>query len=337
MNFRLLISSLLFLFFSNQIFGQADSLILNNNNVLVGEIKDMDRGVLTMETPYSDSDFKVEWNGVKEIYTVTSFLITLSDGSRYNGSLETVESGKIRINDERETIIISHNELVFLKSVDDGFWSQLYASVDFGYSITRANNLKQLSLRSNIGYLAERWSADMSVNSVNSTQDSVEAIRRQDGNFTYRQFLPKDWFLIGQLSFLSNTEQKLDLRTNGKLGIGKYVIHTNTTYWAFQGGASFNNENFSSEAADKQSLEGFFGTELNLYDVGDLSLLTKVIAYPGITEKGRWRADFVFDTKYDLPLDFYIKLGFTLNYDNQPVVGASATDYVFQTTFGWEL
>jgi hypothetical protein len=56
-----------------------------------------------------------------------------------------------------------------------------------------------------------------------------------------------------------------------------------------------------------------------------------------MTESGRWRIDYSFDTKYDLPLDFYIKVGFTLNYDNQPVAGASKTDYVFQTTFGWEL
>jgi hypothetical protein len=46
--------------------------------------------------------------------------------------------------------------------------------------------------------------------------------------------------------------------------------------------------------------------------------------------------DFAFDTKYDLPLDFYIRLGLTLNYDNQPVEGAGETDYVFQTSFGWE-
>jgi putative salt-induced outer membrane protein YdiY len=122
-----------------------------------------------------------------------------------------------------------------------------------------------------------------------------------------------------------------------KIGLGKYLIHTNSTYWGVQGGGSFNNEEFSDESLSRQSAEGFFGTELNMYDIGDLNLLTKVVVYPSITESGRWRTDFNFDTKYDLPLDFYIRLGFTLNYDNQPVEGAPNTDYVFQTTFGWEL
>ncbi|OQX78479.1 MAG: hypothetical protein B6D61_05360 [Bacteroidetes bacterium 4484_249] len=138
------------------------------------------------------------------------------------------------------------------------------------------------------------------------------------------------------MSFLSNTEQKLDLRTVGKLGIGKYVIHNNHTYWGFEGGGTYNNENYWDKTDDKESWEGYFGTELNMFDIGDLSLLTKAMAYPSITEAGRWRADFNFDMNYDLPLDFYIKLGFSLNYDNRPVEGASETDYVLHTGFGWE-
>ena len=39
----------------------------------------------------------------------------------------------------------------------------------------------------------------------------------------------------------------------------------------------------------------------------------------------------------DLPLDIFIKLNYTLNYDNQPAIGATERDYVFQTTLGWEL
>ena len=53
---------LCFLMFTpNLIFAQADSLIMKNGDVIVGEFKDMDRGVLGIETDYSDSDFKIEW------------------------------------------------------------------------------------------------------------------------------------------------------------------------------------------------------------------------------------------------------------------------------------
>jgi hypothetical protein len=74
-----------------------------------------------------------------------------------------------------------------------------------------------------------------------------------------------------------------------------------------------------------------------MYDVGDLNLLTNVRWFPSFTEEGRNRVDFRFDVSYDLPKDFYIKTGITLNYDSQPAPGASETDYVIVTGFGWEL
>jgi hypothetical protein len=42
-----------------------------------------------------------------------------------------------------------------------------------------------------------------------------------------------------------------------------------------------------------------------------------------------------FNVKYDLLLDFYVKLDFTMNYYNQPADEARETDYVLQLGFGW--
>jgi len=87
----------------------------------------------------------------------------------------------------------------------------------------------------------------------------------------------------------------------------------------------------------RNSLEGFGGLEFNIFDIGDLDLKTSYMGYISITESPRFRSDFNFDIKYDFPLDFFINLGFTLNYDSRPIPGASTIDYVLQTTIGWEL
>ncbi|HEX5169260.1 MAG TPA: DUF481 domain-containing protein, partial [Cyclobacteriaceae bacterium] len=243
--FLLVVSVVIF----QQATAQTDSIIFKNGNFIVGEIKDLDKGVFTIETDYSDDDFKIKWNDVKEIYTDTYFLITLSDGRRYNGKLSTISPGRdLIIATSNEEVEIEHESLVFLKAVEGGFWSKFHASVDLGFSYTKANNLRQLSFASNIGYVAEKWSIDFSSNSVNSTQDEVEPIKRTDMIVTYRYFLPNDWFAFGDISLLSNTEQKLDLRTNGKGGLGKYIVHTNSKYWAVYTGLSFNNEKFSTES-----------------------------------------------------------------------------------------
>jgi len=57
----------------------------------------MDRGVLTIETDYSKDDFKVEWSGIKRIYSKSRFLISHKDGSRINGSFESRDDNLITI------------------------------------------------------------------------------------------------------------------------------------------------------------------------------------------------------------------------------------------------
>lgn len=317
---------------------QKDSLVLSNGNVIVGEIKSMDKGVLVIETDYSKSDFNIEWSGIKEIYSSNRFLITLHDGRRINGSIKSTGSGGINIEGvEGERIETTLAELVYLKGLDSKFWSRAYASIDLGLSFTKANNLRQYNMRSTVGYLADRWALDMYYNGLRSKQDSVEATNRTEGGISYKYYLQRDWFLMSAVNFLSNTEQALHLRTTAKLGAGKYIVHTNKSYWGLGGGISYNNENFSNETPTRNSAEAFFGSELNLFDIGDLDLLSTWYVYPSLTEAGRWRSDFQFDSKYDLPLDFYVKLGVTLNYDNQPAIQGNETDYVFVISFGWEL
>lgn len=353
-------SFLVFLIGMSSIFSsiaQTDSLILKNKDVLVGEIKSMDRGVLTIETDYSDSDFKISWDGIEQILSQTKYLITLSNGKRYNGTIRSIDDKTIEIDTYDPDNLISLRkkrdrgtedlsggkaevpigEIVYLNALDEGFWSRLSANIDLGWSLTRANNLRQFNVRSGVGYLADRWKLNASFNSLRSTQDEVDDVERTDADITFNYFLPKDWFLLYNITFLSNTEQLIRLRTGNKIGIGKYVIHNNKTYFGFQTGVNLNNEHYFDDTPSRNTGEAFIGSELNMYDIGDLSLYSQVVAYPSISESGRFRTDFRLDVKYEFFSDFYVKLGTTINYDNRPIEGATTLDYIFQTTVGWSL
>lgn len=330
--------SSLFQFIALACVAQPDSLVMKNGDIMEGEIKSLYHNVLTIETDYSDEDFKIEWDGIKEVFTSTYFLITLTDGSRLNGYLVSVGADTVNIHKDDGSLFRVHLiDIVMLDDLDKGFWNQLYASIDLGFDLTKSNNFRQLSVRSNLGYMAKRWQLDGTYNSLFSRQDSTEDILRRDGGVMYKYFLPNDWYPLASVEFLANTEQDLKLRTISKLGMGKYLIHTNRMYWGISAGVNYNNERYSTDSIpERNSMEGFFGTEVNFFNIGDLDLITRLIVYPGVTEYGRWRTDFVFDMKYDLPLDFYIKVGFTLNYDNQPAAGFSESDYVLHSGFGWE-
>jgi hypothetical protein len=323
----------------NQARAQNDSLVLINGDIIVGTINSMDKGVVNVETDYSKNNFTIKWSGIKEVYSKTIFLVTLANGNKINGALQsTGEPGKITITEPTgQKTEVPLNDIVYLKGLKSDFWSRVKASVDAGLSFSKANNLQQITVNSSIGYTADKWVLDLYYTMVKSSQDNVATTKRFDAGAGYKYSLPKDWFLAASATFLSNTEQALKLRSIGKLGVGNYIIHTNASYWAISGGLSYNNESFTNDTEGRNSLEAYAGSELNLFDVGDLSLFNSVYVYPSLTESGRWRTDFKIDLKYDLPLDFYIKSGLTLNYDNKPAVAGKETDYVLFFTLGWQL
>ena len=85
------ITILLLIIIALPVFSQHDSLILKNKDVIVGEIKSLDKGVLTIETDYSKNDFTIEWSGIKEIYSNTRFLVSLKNGERINGTFRSAD------------------------------------------------------------------------------------------------------------------------------------------------------------------------------------------------------------------------------------------------------
>ena len=316
---------------------QVDSVRFSNGDLLVGKIKSMDKGVLKIETDYSDSDFLIEWKKVTWINSQTNFAIIMRDGEKFYSAVLSLNDSISRVITESNNYkTVTTKDIVYMNAYDERFKDRFKASIDIGTELARAQNVKSFTTRSNIGYKTENWSTDISFNTLVKSQDSTETIRRTDGSSSYRQFISGTWYAIVTVSFLSNTEQKLDLRSNAQLGLGLFFIRTNSAYWGGKIGGNRNIERYSNETEDRDSWEAYIGTELDLYDIGDFSFKLDVTAYPGITARDRFRLDGGLDLKYDLPFDFYIKLGTSINYDNKPAIGASEFDYVIQAGVGWE-
>lgn len=316
---------------------QVDTIYFVSGEFLIGEIQKMEKNILEVETSYSDSDFKIEWDQVSRIRTQSQFMIALSNGRKYHGRLYSISDSAIQIITIPITpLIVLKEDVVYLDPYDDKFKDRFSASIDLGYNLAKANTLRSFTSKLGLGYHTDNWSANGTFQMLQSTQDEAEDIHRTEADANFRYILPKLWYAIGTISGLSNTEQKLDLRRNMQAGIGKFLIQSNAMYWGAKAGLNLNKEQYSNDTEDRQSWEAYFGTELSLYNVGDLDVFFNLLAYPGITAPDRWRTDANFELKYDLPLDFYLKLGIVVNYDNRPADDAPEMDYLIQTGFGWE-
>lgn len=332
------LTCLVFLFIVHDLFAQSknDTLVLNNKDMIVGEIKSMQRGVLTVETDYSDKDFQIEFDKILEVYTDNYFYLTLKNGQHYYGWLKTSDS-MVNIITRDSAVIATHlNDIVSVMSLNKGFKSRFDAEIDIGLGLAKSNNLRQLTGSAKTGYKAENWILSLSGNTLNSIQDDVDPITRAEGKLAFQLIIYKDWYFIPEVNYLNSSELKLNSRWNILLGIGNYIIRTNYLYWGLNAGVNWNFEDYYQNPDNRRSWEGNLGTELNLFDIGDLDLYCKLGAYKGITDADRWRFDGDFNMKYDLPLDFYVKIEFILNYDNMPLEQNSKIDYVSTIGFGWE-
>jgi len=328
-----------FLMLSLLAFSQKkDSLKLDDNQVIIGEIQSMDQSVLVFKTSFSDSDFKIKWWKVKEIYSKRFFIISLSDGRRFNSSINTDSIDKKHINliDGGAKVNTDLNKVTSLDPFENKFFQRLEVAFDAGFSSTKANNFQQLTTNAKINYKAFKWNFLTGFNLVYSRQDNTDNISRYEVNINVQRFLPKEWYLSGGINLLSNSDQKLKLRTTGNLGAGYFIKKNNNLYFATSAGFAFNNETYSDVVDSKSSLESYVSIEFNKYDIGDFSILTSATLSPSLTEKGRMRMDYKFNLKYDITSKLYIKSGLTYNLDNQPIEGAPKGDYTFQTTIGWD-
>ena len=318
-------------------YSQNDSIWTKNNALLVGELKTLSKSVLTLKTSYSDKDFKIDFNEVTKLSTQNLYVINLTDGSRYTGQLKYNSSGKLLIV-YANTILreLTIENIIELSEIDEKFWKRFTGALDVGFNLAKTNNNKQLTFAGNLKYTSDRWNTKFAFNVLYSDQDNVDKIERKEISLSGQRFIEK-WFLSVGVAYLSSTELGIKNRINPGFGLGRNIVTTNKLYWLAGVGINYNIEEYFDASLNKESTELRLLTQFEMYNYEDLSLFTKVLGYPSLSEKGRFRLDYNLVLKYDLPLDFYIKAKFTLNYDNQPAVAGSYSDYVFSSGIGWEL
>jgi len=329
----LLVSLLLML--PSNVFSQ-DTLYFENGNFIEGEIKNMEYNLLKISADYGGEDFTIEWDQIKAIYTSNYYEIHLSDGTFHFGRMRSVSDSTIHIISNNGEIRSCHQkDILSITGIGQDFRSRFTAGFDIGFGLAKANNLRRFTTHANVGYRADKWHGHANVSALYSFQDETEPIKRLEEHADFHYMLINDWTFHPSVNFLASTEQKLSLRSSTKLGIGKFFIREKHGYWNIVAGTNLNIERFTNETPDRNSLEGYFGTEIKLIKLKDLDLFTKAMAFPSFTESGRWRFDFNAILKYHLPHKLYINTKFTLNYDNQPAEGASGTDYVLHLGLGW--
>ncbi|MDN3204825.1 DUF481 domain-containing protein [Algoriphagus sediminis] len=336
-------------FFSSFAQNVQDTVFIENGDRIIGEIKQLSKGTLSIKPSYANATIQLNWNEIIGLQSNRNFIFTLNAGERALVELERLEGDSLsfrplqiylkRRTSDRfygvERLKIGKGEISHIEIEKKGFFNRLDGDVSLGINLAKANKLRQTALRSRLSYQGGRFATAVSFNGIRSTQNETQDISRTDGGLLIIYLITNRWFALTRANFLSNTEQLLDIRMDLKLGSGWYVIQKPKQELSTSAGWNLNLERFSNLAETSQSSELTYGFTFSREIFDKLSVQGQFIGFSGITQKGRFRSDSRVDVKYTIVKDLFLKVGGTYNYDNQPAENASRSDYVIQTTVGW--
>src|SRR6476619_4989447 len=81
-------------------YAAKDVVVTTTGDRLVGEIKSVEKDVLTLSTDYSDADFKIKWEKIASIESERQFLLETFDGKRLSGPLGPQQTkGSVQVAD----------------------------------------------------------------------------------------------------------------------------------------------------------------------------------------------------------------------------------------------
>ncbi len=316
-------------------YAQQDVVITNTGERLVGEIKNVEKDILTLETAYSDSDFKIEWEDIVSIESKRQFLVETFDGQRLSGSITPDPAKKLAVQIDGTSVELAQVSTV--QPFERTFWSRFDTALDFGYSMTRTNSAKQLSLGTNLSYRDERYADSLFANIFSSTQDNAPETQRWDLGNDFRRLLGTRWYVNTTQDFLNSEEQGLDLRTTIGGGGGRYLMRSSSQHLALGGGLAWTNEKYTDPTlATKDSAEAYIGSEFMTEKLKITDLITRLTYYPSLTISDRFRLAYRFDLDFNLPGDWYLRIGLFDNYDSEPPAGFSKNDYGWSNAFGFK-
>lgn len=312
----------------------ADVIVLSNGDQMRGEIKELTKKVVVISTDYSDEDFRIKWEKVARIESDRTFLVEKFSGDRLAGSIKPDAAPNAAVVGGEKVAL---SDFAYVRPFEQTFWSRMDAGFDFGYSMTKANGVKQLTGAANIAYTGERSLVTLSSNIFFNEQTNAPRTRRWELIPNYRHLLGRSWYADVRADFYSSQEQQLSLRYTQAAGIGRYLLRSPDQHLAVGAGLAFTSESYLDPNVPRQnSGEIYSGVDYLTEKLRFADLVTSFIIYPSFTIPGRYRINFKTDLDFNLPGDWYFRIGYYNNFDSAPPNSLPRNDYGWRNSIGYK-
>lgn len=318
---------------------KADVVYMKNGDKITCEIRSLEKGQLTVKPDYTNGTIVLDWEKIDHIESAQSFVVTDSKGSVRSGTLNSSRTtGEVAIVGS-DTAQLPALSVIQIEQLGESFWKRMRGNIDFGASFAQSNSQKNISLQGGLNYQSrERLFSVVSNSQFTSQEQTDDTNETNIKTALYRELHRSNWYYGGIGNFLSSTAQQIALRSTFGGTLNRRLIFTNRTNLSAIGGLALTIERDADgpqSTARTKALDSAFSVQYSTFRFDSTTFDTSFWLYPSLTSPGRVRFTINQDIYYKFLGDFYIRMGFYDNYDNQPVLGAPPNNMGGSTTVGW--
>ncbi len=333
-----LLISLLLLITSPVFSARTDELVLDNGNVITGEIKSLQQAKLKFKTDQADTLY-LKWKFVHSVTSSNFFEVKNQRGEFFYGMLSAgTEERKLVIIGPAETVVLDMSKVVAILPIKQTFLGRVSGSFNLGTSFTSADNIWQYSVESDATYRQPKYQASITLSSIQTRQEDRDTILRDTLDFSYSRHYKNRYFGTGMLTFSRNSELGIDFRTQISYALGRSFIQTNRSRFSGSAGLAIIRETPAGGEPNDRYLSGIFGARYHffLYNFPKTDIAVEISLLPGITDWPRVRGEFNATLKREIITDFTINFSAYDSYDSDPPTDAVANhDYGVILSIGW--
>jgi len=318
---------------------KTDIIYMKNGDKITCEIRSLEKGQLSVKPDYTNSTIVLDWEKVDHVESKQTFVVTDPQGAVFTGRIEHDEETKDLTIIGEDTTRLPNISVIQVEELGESFWKRMRGNIDLGLSFAKSNNQKNMSLQGGLSYQSREHLFSLDSNSqFTSQQQTNDTNETNIKTALYQQLRGSNWYYGGIANFLSSTAQQIDLRSTLGVGLAKRVIFTNRTNLNAIGGLALTLERDApntTSTARTRAMDSAFSVTYSTFRFDSTTFNTAFWLYPSLTSPGRVRLTFNQDIYYKFLGDFYIRMSFYDNYDNQPVVGAPNNNLGGSTSVGW--
>jgi hypothetical protein len=316
---------------------KSDVITLKNGNRINGEIRELNRGMLTFKTD-SMGTLNIKWEDVTSISSKFTFVVEDSKGKLYVGKLQAAADVKrVNIVGPSPGDNIDHISIVELSEMGGSIWKRLSGSAELGYTFTKANDRQQLNIASDLSYRAKRYEGKFTYDSIVSHSSGIMEVDRRVLTLTGSLDLKNKWQVLTKGAWEHNLELQLDKRVSITGAPAYDILKTNRSSLLLIGGVAWTQETYFEQPV-KNNMEGAFGADGQFFKLytPKIDLSSSFYVLPNFSTSGRVRTEFEANLRFEIFRDFFINFSFYDSYDNKPPTQTGPTnDYGFVTGVSW--